>query len=77
MASYTIRLHPKADEDFIKAYAWYEERREGLGEKFIAAVRQKLKAITDNPEAFGSRNDISYREVSLHTFPYIVVYKIY
>ena len=75
--AYTVRLHPKADKDFIQAYAWYEEQKEGLGERFILTVREKMEAIANNPETFGSRDNPSFREALLQTFPYIIVYKIY
>ena len=42
---YAYYLHPKADEDYITAYIWYEKQQEGLGEKFIMAIRKKLYAM--------------------------------
>lgn len=75
--SYTIRLHPKADEEYIKAYTWYEEQQDGLGEKFIKAVRKRLEAIANNPQTFGSKYNIHFREASVEIFPYIIVYKVY
>jgi hypothetical protein len=38
---YKYRLHPEADKDYTDAYAWYEYQQNGLGEKFIIAVRKK------------------------------------
>ena len=53
------------------------KKSKGLGERFIAAVSTKLKTIANNPEIFGSKDDLSYREALLDTFPYINFYKIY
>lgn len=39
--SFPYCLHPKADEDFAQAYERYEDKPEGLGERFIAAVRKR------------------------------------
>ncbi len=43
-------LHPKAKEEYKEAYAWYENKLEGLGEKFIVAIREKIEAIAQSPE---------------------------
>lgn len=75
--AYTYRLHPKADEDYAAAYTWYEDRQEGLGEKFIIAVREKIEAIALQPEIYGSKEKKEYREALVKGFPYIIVYKIY
>jgi len=40
--AYSYLLHPEADKEYTEAFIWYEERQEGLGERFIEAVRQKL-----------------------------------
>ncbi len=74
--SYTIRLHPKADEEYIEAYTPHEEQQEGLGEKFIEAVRKRMASIANNPEIFGSKDDLHFREALIETFPYIIVYKV-
>lgn len=36
--SYAYYLHPLAVEDYKEAYAWYEDRQPGLGERFIKAI---------------------------------------
>jgi len=33
-----IDLHPEARAEIRSAALWYEERREGLGEEFVAAI---------------------------------------
>ena len=75
--AYIIRLHPKADEEYIAAYTWYEEQQAGLGERFIKAVRERMESIANNPETFGSKDNIHFREALIEAFPYIIVYKVY
>jgi plasmid stabilization system protein ParE len=74
---YAYYLHPKADEDYITAYIWYEKQQEGLGEKFITAIRKKLEAIVSHPEIYSSKDKEDYREVLVNNFPYVIVYKVY
>ena len=31
-------LAPEAESDIAEAYAWYEDRRAGLGEEFLSSV---------------------------------------
>lgn len=52
--SYTYLLHPLAVEDYKEAYAWYEDRQPGLGERFIKAVRLKINEIVQYPETYGT-----------------------
>ena len=73
--SYTCILHPKTEEDYIDAYDWYESKQEGLGEKFIASVRNKIQEISRNPQAFSSKSNVSFREAIVDDFPFLIVYK--
>jgi plasmid stabilization system protein ParE len=74
---YEYILHEAVKADYDEAYAWYEEKLEGLGERFLSAIRTKLDEIAKLPEAFGERSKKGYREAQVDTFPYSIVYKIY
>ena len=74
--SYICILHPKTEEDYIDAYEWYENKLEGLGEKFVAAVRNKIEEIISNPQTFGSKSNVSFREAAVDGFPFLIVYKL-
>ena len=41
--SYKLEFHNAIAKEYNEAYEWYEERSEGLGERFIASVRQTWK----------------------------------
>lgn len=74
--NYTYLLHPLAEHDYVEAYNWYEDRQQGLGERFIESVRVKLQAIADRPEAYGARNNRNFREALIDDFPYLIVYRV-
>jgi plasmid stabilization system protein ParE len=74
---YTLYLHPKTREDYYEAYEWYEDKQKGLGDRFTKAVRQKIEAITINPEAYSSKGNKNYREALVDFFPYLIVYKLF
>ncbi len=74
---FSITFHPDVLKDYEEAYSWYEDKLEGLGEKFIAAVRNKLENIAKRPSVYSTKSNINYREAKVSGFPFIIVYKIY
>ena len=67
--NYTYRLHPKAYKDYAEAYAWYEDRRTKLGERFLKAVRNKIEQIALNPKIYGRKSNKVFREAKVEFFP--------
>jgi plasmid stabilization system protein ParE len=76
MMDYHLQFHPLANEDYKTAFAWYENVKEGLGERFAKAVRSKLKDIMLQPKAYSSKGNIKFREAKIDFFPYLIVFKI-
>lgn len=61
--------------DILVAKQWYDEQQEGLGERFIYAVKEALDNVLKMPSAYAIR----YREVRIaHTkvFPYNIHFYI-
>jgi plasmid stabilization system protein ParE len=66
---------PEALNDLALAYDYYDQCQSGLGNRFMAAVRQEVTRIENNPEIFGFvHHDI--RAACLRRFPYIIFYRI-
>ena len=66
-------VRPRAERDIQSAYDWYESQRRGLGEEFLTAVRERLGAIRDFPEA----HPLLYRDIRravVSRFPYLIFY---
>ena len=74
--SYTIRFHPAAENEYLKAFQWYQDRLEGLGNRFSRAVERQIKLISKNPEHYEIKKR-NCRESKVDVFPYIIVYKVY
>ncbi|MGZ8516749.1 MAG: type II toxin-antitoxin system RelE/ParE family toxin [Chitinophagaceae bacterium] len=74
--SYTCRFHPLTQGDYNEAYAWYEDKLEGLGDRFLKAVNQKIEEIALHPEAYGSRSSKKFGEAQVDFFPYLIIYKM-
>ena len=61
----------EAANDLDAVFIEYEQRRAGLGDQFLAAVRQRVDAIRASPALYGEAYP-SIRAAPLRRFPYIV-----
>jgi plasmid stabilization system protein ParE len=70
-------VRPDAEAELTGAAAWYEEKREGLGEQFVAAVDSALSAIEDSPEIWPCwKRERPYRKYVVRRFPFIVFFTV-
>jgi plasmid stabilization system protein ParE len=72
---YKSIILPLAKQDIREAALWYNQRNKGLGKKFTAEVREKIRFIRENPPASNVRYD-DVRTAVLNIFPYMVHYTI-
>ena len=73
--TYRVELNAKAHEEFIEAYAWYESRSAGLGEKFAREVEAIIDVISKTPELHAIKKG-KFREAKVSIFPYLIVYEV-
>jgi len=68
-------LRPRAEHDILSAFDWYELQRSGLGDEFLATLRQRLEAIRSFPESSPIlHHDI--RRAVVARFPYLIFYVV-
>lgn len=70
-----VLIRPRAEEDLREARRWYEERRQGLGDELVDALRRAIRSLEDDPE----RGPFYYREfrrLLTRRFPYKVFYLV-
>ena len=72
--SFSFLQLPKAQKEILKAWEWYEEAKEGLGDRFIEDLHRKIKLVQENPLHYPIKG--KYREAQTDKFPYLIVYKI-
>lgn len=65
---------PEAEQDLAEAYAWYEDRRVGLGEEFLSCVDACIEAIVRTPKLYALIYE-NYRRSLVRRFPYAVFYE--
>jgi mRNA-degrading endonuclease RelE of RelBE toxin-antitoxin system len=74
---YRLEFHTDVAKEYEEAYEWYEIKGQGLGEKFLTAVRQVTEQILEQPFIYGERSKKGFREARVKGFPYLIVYKVY
>lgn len=70
----TVNFLPDASQELLASIEWYEERNEGLGERFLSKVHEAIAFICDNPTLHPEYNN-GLRKIIISTFPYAVIYK--
>ncbi len=58
-----------------KAYAWYEEQKEGLGETLLKEANICFDKLEKQPGIYAIVKG-NFREINLRTFPYVLVFSI-
>ncbi len=72
---YTSILSARAEKEINASWSWYEDRQEGLGDRFVQEVLDKINTIEQNPELFSFKHKL-YREASLTIFPVVIIYRV-
>jgi plasmid stabilization system protein ParE len=73
--TYSSYLSEEARKEAQKAYQWYEEKQEGLGEQFLIEVIATSQTICINPKGYRKRLK-EIRGLMLNRFPYMLLYTI-
>lgn len=69
-----VVLRSIAELDVAEAALWYEQQRPGLGDGFLAGVRESLTRIGEHPEAYPVVLPPHLRRILLEDYPYALFY---
>ena len=69
-----IEFHPEAYEEMLESARFYEERSEGLGGDFLAAVEETTRRIERFPDAAPTAGT-GVRKRLVFGFPFTVLYQ--
>lgn len=73
--SYKFIVLHKALLETKEAYLWYENKTNGLGDKFLNEIKKHKSIIASNPEIF-KKTYKDFREVPLKMFPFVLLYAL-
>ncbi|MDB5155840.1 MAG: hypothetical protein JWR50_547 [Mucilaginibacter sp.] len=71
MAKVCVQL-AKAQNEILEAWEWYEDKQQGLGDRFKQEIANKIKLILSNPFHYPRKG--KYIEVNIDHFPYLIVF---
>ena len=69
--SLPVAYLPEAQDDIDAAYAQYEQRLAGLGDRFLEKLHEVVEQIADNPTLFGTVHQ-DVRAALMRRFPQVV-----
>jgi plasmid stabilization system protein ParE len=70
-----VSIRAAADTDLAEARDWYERKRQGLGNEFLASVADAFTRLEEAPEQFPVYYG-DFRRVLTERFPYKVFFRI-
>jgi plasmid stabilization system protein ParE len=73
--SYTVLFLAKARKELAASWSWYEDRKKGLGDRFINVVMDKVLQIGKTPDRYSKRIK-NYYEAVVPVFPYLIIYRV-
>jgi hypothetical protein len=69
-----IQFRPEVADDLRHAVDWYDAKRTGLGNEFLAKYWLAIERLTYHPLAYGVTH-AGLRDCRLARFPYVVHYR--
>jgi toxin ParE1/3/4 len=71
----TIEIREEAQAEILAAFAWYDEKRRGLGQQFIASLDVVMERISHHARSFPVVEH-GIRKAILRRFPYVVFFEL-
>jgi toxin ParE1/3/4 len=69
-----IIIHAEAQKEIDESFAYYEDKRPGLGYDFVSEVEESTQRIQRWPKLPSKFSDTDYRRCLVKRFPYLVFY---
>lgn len=75
MKKYSLSITDDAVTEINQAYLWYEDKSNGLGERFLDSLDYCFNSVIKAPKIF-QKIYKKQRQAIVHNFPYVVIYEI-
>lgn len=69
-----LSFHPDVANEIKGSYNWYENKLEGLGNKFLSELEDSFLAIQNFPDTWASF-EYGFKRYILNRFPFSILYK--
>lgn len=74
--SIKVLIDPRAEQDILSIYDYYENIQDSLGERFYSEFMDILHLLEFYPEMYSLRSNYKCRVGVMRTFPYLLFYFI-
>lgn len=71
MTNTSVQL-AKAQHEILEAWEWYEDKQQGLGDRFKQDVADKIKSILENPLKYPQKG--KYLQANTDNFPFLIIF---
>jgi toxin ParE1/3/4 len=71
----SIEIRPEAEAEIREAFAWYEEKRRGLGHQFLVSLASVLERVRRHARSFPA-DDSGLHKAIIRRFPYIIYFEL-
>lgn len=72
---YELVIKEEADREIADSFLYYENQKNGLGERFLSQLNIYFDRIKENPKHYQIKRK-NYREAFIKNFPFLVIYEI-
>lgn len=73
MADVPVRLHPRAEQEALAAWRWYNDRNRSAAHAFLAELDRTILLIAQGPLRW-PRIHGRYRRFPMQKYPFSIVY---
>ena len=72
---YNLIFSSRAQKEVTESWNWYEDRQQGLGDRFLKELTECIHIIEQTPTRYPTRFK-SYKETPVPVFPFLIIYRI-
>ncbi len=73
MADYTIKISAESEIDILESYLYYEEKKNGLGARFLEKLDESFASIKQSPFSYNIKYK-TLRMFLMKVFPFLIFF---
>jgi len=70
-----LEFHPEVTNDIKGSYLWYEDKLQGLGNRFLNELEDGYTSIQNFPDTWANFQ-YGFKRYILNKFPFSILYKV-
>ena len=70
-----LEFHPEVTNDIKGSYIWYEDKLQGLGNRFLNELEEGYTSIQNFPDTWANFQ-YEFKRYILNKFPFSILYKV-